>query len=144
MPAEFSYEQLELPEKVIPVERFRSDVEFLRDFFSQKEPKEVVVRSRKVFQLLYGFADASGTGFGSSMVSRTGVRLRVGVWGVDEDSEETSNWKEFQNSVEALEAEGLDGNLDQSLVFLNLSIRNLTLPESYFLNPMFLKPMSIL
>ena len=48
-----------------------------------------------------------------------GVRLRRGVWGRDDDDEQTSNWKEFSNSVEALEAEGRDGQLEGALVFLN-------------------------
>ena len=95
-----------------PVERFQSDAKFLRSFFSNETPKEVVLRSWKVYQLIFGFVDASGTGFGSSMLSKKGIRLRIGVWGTDEDSEETSNWKEFQNAVEALEAEEDDDNLD--------------------------------
>ena len=86
IPTEDSYDQLKIPpETVVPVDRFRSGIDFLRKVFSHKKPKEVVVQSRRVFQLLYGFADASGTGFGSSMISRAGVRLRVGVWGIDDD-----------------------------------------------------------
>ena len=92
MPLEGSCEGSKAPKTVVPVDRFRSNIEFLRNFFSQEKPKEVVVRSRRLYHLLYGFVDVSGTGFGSSMVSRTGVRLRVGVWGVDEDKGETSNW----------------------------------------------------
>ena len=89
------------PEIVIPVKRVRDDFKFLADLFASDKPLEITARSRKIVHLLYGFADASGTGFGSSVVSNKGIRIRVGVWGRDEDEEETSNWKEFTNSVEA-------------------------------------------
>ena len=91
----------------------------MRKLFKSQQPLEVTVRSKKIIHLIYGFADASGTGFGSSLFSSKGIRIRVGVWGKDDDSEESSNWKEFTNSVEALETEGKDGQLDGSLVFLN-------------------------
>ena len=113
------FQDIEIPEEVVPVERLKQDLEFLKGMFDLPNPIEVTVRSRKVFHLMYGFADASGTGFGSSMLTRRGIRVRVGVWGRDEDVEESSNWKEFTNSVEALELEGRDGQLGGGLVFLN-------------------------
>jgi hypothetical protein len=39
------------------------------------------------------------------------------VWGAH-DKPESSNWKEFTNVVEALEEEGLEGNLDNAEVFM--------------------------
>ena len=68
---------------------------------------------------MYSFADALGTGLGSSVLSKQGLRLQIGVWGGDGDDEMSSNWKEFSNVVEALEIEGSEGNLDGALLFLN-------------------------
>ena len=41
------------------------------------------------------------------------------MWGSDHENEMTSNWKEFKNSVEALEAEAEEGHLEGAIVFLN-------------------------
>lgn len=48
--------------------------------------------------LAYGFLDASGSGFGSTIERDGEVVYRMGVWGKDEDGE-SSNWKEFGNVV---------------------------------------------
>jgi len=79
--------------------------------FSSSTPVPVVVRSTSVFHLLYGFANASGKGFGSTIQSSNGIRYRIGL--------NPSNWKEFENSLNALVTEGELGNLNNSIVFLN-------------------------
>ena len=75
------------------------------------------MRSSMVYMIAYGFADASGGGFGSTIEREGEIKYRMGVWGKDEDSE-TSNWKEFENLVDALESEARDGGLKGSLVVL--------------------------
>jgi len=70
-----------------------------------------------VYLLLYGFADASGSGFGSTVLSDKGVRFRMGTWEKDVESN-SSNWKEFENLVESLEADGEAGLLDGASLFL--------------------------
>jgi hypothetical protein len=65
----------------------------------------------------YGFGDASGSGFGSSIAFPDGIAYRIGVWGKDcEDS--SSNYRELRNLVETLETEVEAGNLHNSEVFM--------------------------
>jgi hypothetical protein len=45
-----------------------------------------------------------------------GIRYRIGKGGPDED--ETSNYWEFENVVDALREEAQAGNLQHSLIFL--------------------------
>jgi hypothetical protein len=46
------------------VERFANDLNVLRSLLLAESPPEIVAPTRLVLTLLYGFADASGTGFG--------------------------------------------------------------------------------
>jgi hypothetical protein len=105
-----------IPEQVLPVSRFRDDVFALKELLSSEKPPSVTVRSNSVFEVVYGFGDASGKGFGSTILSSRGIKYRIGLWGAD-DAGESSNWKEFENQVEALEQEAKDGNLTGSMVF---------------------------
>ena len=58
-----------------------------------------------VYLVLYGFADASGSGFGSTVLSDKGITFGMGTWEKDAESN-SSNWKEFENIVESLEEDG--------------------------------------
>jgi hypothetical protein len=64
----------------------------------------------------YGFGDASGSGFGSILETGAGLKYRIGVWGYD-DQEESSNYKEFRNVVNAIEEEVASGNMTGSTLF---------------------------
>jgi hypothetical protein len=110
------YADIPIPEEVIPVSGFRDDVFALKELLSSKEPPLVTVRTNSVYEVVYGFGDASGKGFGSMMLSSRGIKYRIGLWGAD-DEDESSNWKEFENQVEALEQEAANGNLANSMVF---------------------------
>jgi hypothetical protein len=110
------YADIPIPEEVIPVSRFRDDIFALKELLSSKEPPLVTLRTNSVYEVVYGFGDASGKGFGSTMLSSRGIKYRIGLWGAD-DEDESSNWKEFENQVEALEQEAADGNLANSMVF---------------------------
>ena len=105
------------PQYVTPVQRFYTCLEALNRFFEPDSPPVVHMRSKSVYMIRYGFADASGSGFGSTFTNDSGINYRMGVWGPDEDNE-SSNWKEFCNVVEALEQESKNGNLQGSLVIL--------------------------
>lgn len=77
----------------------------------------VLVSTNWVYLLLYGLADASGTGFGSTFLSDTGVQFRIGIWDEDVDNN-LSNWKEIEKIVEGLALEGSEGILFGASVFL--------------------------
>lgn len=64
----------------------------------------------------YGFGDASGTGFGSTIQTRQGLKYCVGVWGSDED-DESSNFKELENVVTTIKEEAASGALHDAAIF---------------------------
>jgi hypothetical protein len=107
----------EPPQRIKPVPRLYLDLVALKFFFSGDKPPEVSVRSRNVKVLLYGFGDASGRGFGSTVLTPLGVRYRIGTWGPDDEGE-SSNWKEFENVVETVECEAAEGTLKGAVMFL--------------------------
>ena len=118
------------PTTIVVVPRLLQDLQVLQQMFQLDSPTHVVIRSTKCFYLLYGFCDASGKGFGSTMLSKKGIRYRIGLWGADSDLENTSNWKEFENSVDTLKAEGVEGNLTDSIVFINSD--NSTVEKAFY------------
>ena len=98
------------------VERLHWDVLALLTLMHSDLPAEIDLRVSKVLFVLYGFGDASGKGFGSSLRLAEGLSYRIGVWNKDEETE-TSNYREFANVVEALEEEGAAGRLSDCMVF---------------------------
>jgi hypothetical protein len=93
------------PKEVVPVKRLQFDIDALCALFNEDTPTEVLLRTAKVYSILYGFADASGTGFGSTILGEDGITYRIGTWESDVD-EESSNFREFENVVCALERRG--------------------------------------
>jgi hypothetical protein len=105
------------PDKIMGVPRFFQDLSALRELLSSATPPEVNVRARLIITILYGFADASGKGFGSTVLGKDGTRYRIGTW--DKDTEdESSNYREFENVVETLEEEAKQGKLRGAIIFL--------------------------
>jgi hypothetical protein len=93
------------PTSIPIIQHLRDDIYALHKFFDLGKPPEVQARRHQVHLLLYGFADASGGGLGSTVtILGVGVRCRVGVWGKD-DEFESSNYKEFENVVMTVEEE---------------------------------------
>ena len=110
------YADIPVPQRTRPVPRFRDDVFSLIELLSSPRPPLVTVRTNTVYEIFYGFGDASGKGFGSTRLTTKGIKYRIGLWGSDDESE-SSNWKEFENQVEALEQEARDGNLTNATVY---------------------------
>ncbi len=78
---------------------------------------------------MYGFGDAAGTGFDSSMQTTAGLPYRIGVW-LGREGNETSNFREFRNVVEALEDEGESGRLKDCRAFF--CTNNLTVESAIY------------
>jgi hypothetical protein len=116
-PVESGEAEPEAPETVKAVNRLAWDLEALRILFSAGTPAVRTIRPSGVVSVIYGFGDASGSGFGSSFTHDNGVAYRVGVWGSDADGE-SSNYRELRNLVEAVEAEVKDGNFRDTELFL--------------------------
>ena len=96
--------------------RLKDDIAALTTFFDSELPPRIEVRSREIFVVIFGFGDASGGGFGSSIDTGNGICVRVGVWTAPE-SDNSSNWREFMNVVESLEAEAEKGTLPGTELF---------------------------
>ena len=91
------------PGKVSAVPRLMDDLRVLLDFFEPEAPLWRFVRGAEVFAVQYGFADASGQGFGATFEDAEGVDYRFGNWG-ESTAAESSNFRELNNLVEALES----------------------------------------
>ena len=105
------------PKSVLPASRLDDDLSCLEQLFHGDNPVVRTVRSKLVYVARYGFGDASGGGFGSSIALSKGLRVRHGIWGRD-SNKLSSNYKELSNLVEAVEAEVETGSLRGSELFL--------------------------
>jgi len=105
------------PERIVAVPRLQEDIFALTRLFSQSSPSERLIRGTAISEACYGFGDASKAGFGASWARTGGIKYRLGIWGKDE-AENTSNWRELQNLVDALREESKDGGLKGVEVFL--------------------------
>ena len=85
--------------------RFAHDVRAFDTLFQGDEPVKRLIRGRNLWEVIYGFGDASGSGFGSSFVKagdENKIYFRFGRWGSDLD-DSSSNFRELNNLVESLE-----------------------------------------
>ena len=107
----------EAPPSVKSVPRLKDDMGALKMMFASETPPEVMLRTTRIAMVTYGFGDASGKGFGSGLSKgEDGISYRIGVW-TTEESEESSNWREFTNVVETLEEEAASGKLDKCILY---------------------------
>jgi hypothetical protein len=104
------------PLTVLPVPRLLDDLVFLQKFFEPTSPPMTILRADFIFLVVYGFGDASGKGFGSTFSRGKDISYRIGAWG-DDESDESSIWREFTNVVESLEEEAECGQLTNTVVF---------------------------
>ena len=109
----FVYNPKDHPKLITPVPRFYSCLEALTLFFKSDSPPVVTERSTNIHLAIYGFCDASKSGFGASVQHKDGLHYRIGTWGADED-DESSNFREFTNLIESLEADADQGKLSHS------------------------------
>ena len=68
----------------------------------------MVVQAAKTTVIVYGFDDASGSGFGNTLLSKGKIHYRIGTWSSTEDSN-LSNLREFENFVCEMEQAGGKG-----------------------------------
>jgi len=94
----------EHPTTVKGVPRLALDLQALATLFNHHKPPRRTVRTKEVAVVWYGYGDASRSGFGSSFITPSGVRLRYGLWGRDL-SHQSSNFREMRNLVDALDYE---------------------------------------
>ena len=101
------------PEYVKSVPRLERDIKALTQLTLTPKPPLVVARSIKSLLFLYGFGDASGSGFGflSQFGGSDTITYEYGQWPCTVASETSSNYKEFTNMVDSIEGLALGGQL---------------------------------
>jgi hypothetical protein len=62
------------PKLIAAVPRLRKDIEALTTLFAQKLPAQVLICTQRVYTILHGFADASGSSFGSTILVERGIK----------------------------------------------------------------------
>ena len=92
-------------------------IKSLRWLLREETPAEVTVQSNKGLILIYGYVNASGGGFGESLLIKNHAHYRIGTWGKDEE-DNSSNWREFENVVVGMEDAGKKGWLLGAVVLL--------------------------
>jgi len=105
------------PSHVKWVPRLVHDIRALRLFLSPQEPPQWVIRPKPHSVVVYSFGDASGSGFGSSLLREGTLTHYSGQW-VDEVGENSSNFRELANLVNLLELAREAGTLKNSEVFV--------------------------
>ena len=104
------------PIKVKGVGRLERDLKSMLAIMESLSPPLRLVRGPGLAYVLYGFGDASGSGFGSSWETSDGTRYRFGVWGKDIDGR-SSNYRELRNLVDSLEDIALEQKLRGTEVY---------------------------
>jgi hypothetical protein len=108
----------EAPKFVKAVPRFLPDLMALRALMSSEKPPLKRARCSKVAMAACSFVDASGRGFGSTFQVGNKVFFQHGQWAERISETMSSNWREFANLVESLEAEVRERGLSDCEIFL--------------------------
>jgi len=101
-----SSKQSEDAPELTPVStRFLDDVNAFFHFLAGDEPVKLLVRGKNIWEVIYGFGDASGAGFCALFVKagdEDKIYFPYRRWGSDLDAS-SSNFRELNNLVESLE-----------------------------------------
>eukprot|EP00978_Attheya_sp_CCMP212_P016480 scaffold43205_cov34-Attheya_sp.AAC.2 len=112
----------DLPKRVFEKDapRVKGDVETLCRLTESPEPeppRRLIRSDNKVAMVRYGFGDASGAGFGSSLLVGNQLHYRTGTW-IQSISAESSNYRELRNLVDTIDQATNDGVLQGAEVFM--------------------------
>lgn len=115
------------PSKVHPVAQLRGDIEALEVLTKGDTPPERPVRPKAIATAGYGFVDAAGAGYGSSIQApfrrfqqqhQRGIHIHFGLWSRDLDSA-SSNHKELLNLVETIKKGVQEGHYRNMELFIS-------------------------
>jgi len=90
------------PEYVEVKPRLITDIRSLQTLMNRESPPLRRIRSSKVNNVFYGFGDASGSAFGSTLSNGSKLFFEYGQW-CSSESEQSSNWRELNNLLASLE-----------------------------------------
>ncbi|KAL7527171.1 hypothetical protein ACHAXR_001836 [Thalassiosira sp. AJA248-18] len=96
--------ELEEPGRVVAVDRFVRDVEYLKVLTSIPHPPRERFRARSQVFAFYVPGDASGSGFGSAVIDdNQGIFFESGTW-AEPWTQQSSNFREADNLVTKMES----------------------------------------
>jgi hypothetical protein len=124
-----SANSLKPPARVLPVPWLAFDLQALQRLTMGIAPMHRNIRPESTAVAFYGFADASGCGFGSTLVINNTVYFRHGQWSSDY-VEHSSNFWELHNLVSAMEEAHTAGLLTNCELFMFTD--NSTAESAYF------------
>jgi hypothetical protein len=104
----------EAPDEVRAVPRLGDGIRALQSLMVSDQR----VRCRKASEAYYGFGDASGLAFGTTIQIGDKIWYEYGQWSSEVVEEKSSNWREFTNLVEFLENAILRHKLEGSELFI--------------------------
>lgn len=105
------------PDVVSACTRLEADLRALIRLFRGEAPAVRLARPRSSAVAIYGFGDASGYGFGSTLLKNGKILYRCGEW-TRENAEESSNFREMSNLVLQVEEHVMKGQLEDCELFL--------------------------
>jgi hypothetical protein len=105
------------PKHVSWIPRLVDDIEALEALFSSDAPPRRQVRPSLTAVAYYKFGDASGVGFGSSLIIDNVVHYRHGQWDI-RHALESSNFRELANLIYAIEEAVKKGLLNDAELFV--------------------------
>jgi hypothetical protein len=108
----------EVPITVEAVPRFRADITALATLMTAEKPPLKRARCNQTCKVFYGFGDASGCGFGATIQIGDEIHFEYGQWCSEVTEEKSSNWRELNNLVEALERVVLEHDMRGSEIFI--------------------------
>ena len=77
---------IEPPKLVVPVPRFYQCLKVLGKMFREELPPIISVRSTRCQVVVYGFVDASESGFECTLLIKGNIEYRIGTWSSSEDT----------------------------------------------------------
>jgi len=111
--------QRNVPQHVRAVPRLITDVEALLELCSSDIPPKRLARPTARVCVRYGFGDASGVGYGSSiLIEGRGILWETGLWEWSIKEESSSNYKELKNIVDTLHKYASDGFLRDTEIWM--------------------------
>ena len=113
-----SVERMESPSKVKAVPRLTNDIHALQTLTKYDRPILRRVRCSRVGQVLYGFGDASGAGFGATIQIGQDIKFEYGQWSNQITEEESSNWRELSNLVAMVQTLAEEAKLNDCEIFI--------------------------
>jgi hypothetical protein len=68
------------PLKIVkPVPRLEGDLLALRSLLGRENPTQMLLQASRVYAILYGFADTSGSFLGSTVLGDNSIRYQIGT-----------------------------------------------------------------